>query len=104
MTMRAPVHRYAPGSCTFRPASIMVAVSGRWRATNPPSGSGLPRFRNPMSVPPDPLHLECSCEASIESNQPYTLFNTGKRTISVFVRSEEHTSELQSLRHLVCRL
>src|SRR5437899_5214033 len=29
---------------------------------------------------------------------------TGPATISAKVRSEEHTSELQSLRHLVCRL
>src|SRR5437899_3908363 len=26
------------------------------------------------------------------------------KTVGVFLRSEEHTSELQSLRHLVCRL
>src|SRR5258705_5438878 len=28
----------------------------------------------------------------------------GRKTTSIIVRSEEHTSELQSLRHLVCRL
>src|SRR5262245_65353397 len=28
----------------------------------------------------------------------------GKLTIPAWLRSEEHTSELQSLRHLVCRL
>src|ERR1039458_4939598 len=27
-----------------------------------------------------------------------------KATLKIYVRSEEHTSELQSLRHLVCRL
>src|SRR5205814_3142735 len=31
--------------------------------------------------------------------------NRGENTVAVFApRSEEHTSELQSLRHLVCRL
>src|SRR5205814_7838857 len=30
--------------------------------------------------------------------------NTGLCTLEQIIRSEEHTSELQSLRHLVCRL
>src|SRR5438045_8274993 len=29
---------------------------------------------------------------------------TGRKRVRKFFRSEEHTSELQSLRHLVCRL
>src|SRR5205814_8295493 len=29
--------------------------------------------------------------------------NSGDNTVGVLLRSEEHTSELQSLRHLVCR-
>ena len=37
---------------------------------------------------------------------PYTTLFRSKKfpKILKFVRSEEHTSELQSLRHLVCRL
>src|SRR5262245_64731544 len=34
---------------------------------------------------------------------PHFLFNT-LANVQALVRSEEHTSELQSLRHLVCRL
>src|ERR1035441_1607040 len=30
--------------------------------------------------------------------------NSGQQVVGVSARSEEHTSELQSLRHLVCRL
>src|SRR5437899_341168 len=38
-------------------------------------------------------------EAKKQENSP-----PGSRIIEVELRSEEHTSELQSLRHLVCRL
>src|SRR5262245_65374830 len=35
----------------------------------------------------------------------YSMFaNGGRRIKPTLIRSEEHTSELQSLRHLVCRL
>src|ERR1035441_3538955 len=34
----------------------------------------------------------------------YVTFNWGATTGTASYRSEEHTSELQSLRHLVCRL
>src|SRR5437899_4367117 len=35
---------------------------------------------------------------------PVTGFDTGPGNVLLDARSEEHTSELQSLRHLVCRL
>src|ERR1039458_288102 len=38
----------------------------------------------------------------LQRNQPYP--STNRPTWTSAVRSEEHTSELQSLRHLVCRL
>src|ERR1035441_1563178 len=34
----------------------------------------------------------------------YTRYGTGASAVKIRCRSEEHTSELQSLRHLVCRL
>src|SRR5947199_3919641 len=34
----------------------------------------------------------------------YSVFSKGDNLYTVSIRSEEHTSELQSLRHLVCRL
>src|ERR1035441_10945875 len=37
---------------------------------------------------------------SMDTGKPLYALNQGK----LFTRSEEHTSELQSLRHLVCRL
>src|SRR5262245_65150003 len=33
-----------------------------------------------------------------------TALENRRRDLQVYLRSEEHTSELQSLRHLVCRL
>src|SRR5205814_2944963 len=46
-----------------------------------------------------PCHL-CERGCPVRANEP-----TGKIVTSeCFQRSEEHTSELQSLRHLVCRL
>src|SRR5262245_64039164 len=41
---------------------------------------------------------------SDERYDTYWLVGAGKHDASDIVRSEEHTSELQSLRHLVCRL
>src|ERR1035438_2984 len=42
-------------------------------------------------------------ESVIQMNLPVLLFSTGLAGSSELPRSEEHTSELQSLRHLVCR-
>src|SRR5262249_62031056 len=42
-------------------------------------------------------------EDGADTSTGYALVN-GKRTIYLMVRSEEHTSELQSLTNLVCRL
>src|SRR5262245_64893854 len=60
----------------------------------------------------DPLFL--SNYAYVNINDPMTrvpgvgqvnIFGTGQYAVRLWVRrSEEHTSELQSLRHLVCRL
>src|SRR5262245_63121126 len=49
-------------------------------------------------------------EEQIRENQPADVESAGKEAINDGIsetgikRSEEHTSELQSLRHLVCRL
>src|SRR5438045_7348435 len=75
----------------------------------PPISSLFPYttlFRSSLTIPPNmPCRAEpgksgsgCHCPRSVEMSRPHAFFrNHG-------VRSEEHTSELQSLRHLVCRL
>src|ERR1039458_5730259 len=53
----------------------------------------------PISMPTSPiLAAVCICRSAITSEQSTRLLFFGPD------RSEEHTSELQSLRHLVCRL
>src|SRR5205814_10501455 len=54
-----------------------------------------PQMRSPGQLTPEPSH-RLSAFASSLSTKNYAR--------EVFARSEEHTSELQSLRHLVCRL
>src|SRR5258708_22199276 len=44
------------------------------------------------------------CAASIEERVPPFLEGTGQGWVTAEYRSEEHTSELQSPDHLVCRL
>src|SRR5437899_8127164 len=57
------------------------------------SSTGKPALAKTMAMPP-PI---------VPAPTMATLF-TGMSGVSLGTRSEEHTSELQSLRHLVCRL
>src|SRR5258708_21939030 len=50
------------------------------------------------------VHPPCSNAAMTCSFDPITMMATGTGHRSVRTRSEEHTSELQSPDHLVCRL
>src|SRR5205814_9738279 len=61
------------------------------------SKSGLHHFLMPLSFSRFFSSLMNSC-TSLKS-----MYTDAKRTYAT-LRSEEHTSELQSLRHLVCRL
>src|SRR5262249_56395982 len=47
------------------------------------------------------IHLNC---CSIQARRPYQPASLASGGKSVRIRSEEHTSELQSLTNLVCRL
>src|SRR5205814_8419756 len=58
----------------------------------------------PISSPATP-HLPPSTNSPPAPRSPASASAAGERGAGgEFVRSEEHTSELQSLRHLVCRL
>src|SRR2546422_2238399 len=51
--------------------------------------------------------VSCPYSASVASNERRSLavlFSGLRRTVTLAMRSEEHTSELQSRLHLVCRL
>src|SRR5437899_8507066 len=51
--------------------------------------------------PTSPRHARCSRPSTRSTS---TLSSSPSRGSTPLCRSEEHTSELQSLRHLVCRL
>src|SRR5262245_63186982 len=60
-----------------------------------------------VSVTVQTPSADCPCgDAGTVGVEIYSISADDTRGIAVaiFVRSEEHTSELQSLRHLVCRL
>src|SRR5205814_8676945 len=68
-------------------------------------GSSLP------TVPASSDGISCTVKLSVSDHVSGTSFLSIRRIISPLglasaepLRSEEHTSELQSLRHLVCRL
>src|SRR5438045_2190396 len=48
--------------------------------------------------------LKADMEAELQGAKLYREVIAHAETVHDYVRSEEHTSELQSLRHLVCRL
>src|SRR5262245_62420088 len=95
----APGHAAASVSCIASSAPwILAAVAGS-------DGSVMPLPVPPprQSVSPDPESLPTASR----SRQPAIAFVTVERYLPLALpmarRSEEHTSELQSLRHLVCR-
>src|SRR5205814_8990212 len=60
-------------------------------------------FRTVDRVPDDPMLHQCLL--AYASRHWWSIGSSGTRsTMRNQTRSEEHTSELQSLRHLVCRL
>src|SRR5437899_7289473 len=68
--------------------------------TRPPMSAPLPAPLPPLAMAPPAAPTAAPPSAPIPASLPTSTslpFEVGKR-------SEEHTSELQSLRHLVCRL
>src|SRR5205823_7659107 len=77
-------------SCPCAPRAPHSSLHDALPISRDRSPGGASRYGETMMVP-----------VSSESNRSeYSYFPTGSRT----VRSEEHTSELQSLAYLVCRL
>src|SRR5437899_10530653 len=62
-----------------------------------------------MRVRPNPAEVERAAKLLVEAKMPLMIvgdevYGAKAASKAVDLRSEEHTSELQSLRHLVCRL
>src|SRR5205814_6634041 len=73
----------------------------RWGTSNRGSSGALPCGRSSSSAVPRPVGRVVEESAKRPPRVPSTLVMLKLEPSS---RSEEHTSELQSLRHLVCRL
>src|ERR1035438_9176471 len=106
-------------SCATPPPAAWVRSNFPWRSTDLRQGyeqvqpcayfsidlrRALKRRRAAArNAPAEPTTASTAVGFSGESVQPVCAWAiTG--TASTAIRSEEHTSELQSLRHLVCRL
>src|SRR5262245_65123031 len=95
MLLRPPCPSLFPYTTLFR--SLDLGRSDDRRRGRRRSGRGAHRS--------DRRHLCMSGGRDADSAAPCTAGTTRlQRTSPVAARSEEHTSELQSLRHLVCRL
>src|SRR5205814_6560187 len=98
--LRPPTSPLFPYTTLFR--SVIHTVVGSPGIFDPASGRlqlapNLPGWTRRGLV--DALHDELASSLAIDND--VNLAALGERA---FGRSEEHTSELQSLRHLVCRL
>src|SRR5205814_10154200 len=80
----------------------------KWNRSVVPGGIGavanyLTNISAPRTVTIDSTSVNVNTINFDSPQQSYTIAGAGSLVL-VGVRSEEHTSELQSLRHLVCRL
>src|SRR5205814_4090829 len=87
--------RHPPISTLFPYTTLFRSLGGsRWSRTRP-------RLCTPVAGAPDPVGALfpncCSCSSRMPEQDHIPFLHN-------VLRSEEHTSELQSLRHLVCRL
>src|SRR3712207_8529452 len=94
MTRRPPRSTLFPYTTLFRSFDTFVSVR---------DAEGVPAFTALSTALDDLMKIEG--EAAAAANQESQNAFSGARTsVVVFLRSEEHTSELQSRQYLVCRL
>src|SRR5205814_7266411 len=91
--MRLPVNVRNPRITSATMALIRKAVSCAGFSVKPRKYSAVPT--SPAASPPNACERAVRCGTAVKGTR-----DRGTPT----TRSEEHTSELQSLRHLVCRL
>src|SRR5882724_12776106 len=84
---------------------VLLALAQQQVATAEPiDGLDLPRgVLHALLVDVDPTLLDRTARLALRFREPGVDDRVHERE-AVALRSEEHTSELQSLRHLVCRL
>src|SRR5690625_4416544 len=96
----------------FQYALHIVARFGKGNLLDPVYGvdmpvAGIPKLADPLVGPPRAGIVGGKCqgqEATIAIEHPLQIVPTQSDVVVRIARSEEHTSELQSRGHLVCRL
>src|ERR1035438_6447921 len=93
---RSTVYEFAGGA----PAFLALATALNDRCLEDPV------LNHPFSHPGHPQRLErlAGYLGEVFGGPPVYSQMCGGHSAMLLIRSEEHTSELQSLRHLVCRL
>src|ERR1039458_10792277 len=100
-----------------RPSAGSMSESTPWLAVTPDSWTlsrcSLPKWMETLRFTDMPISSTSWLLARRKSNsslescglrRSISIYFLGSHTPIMMMRSEEHTSELQSLRHLVCRL
>src|SRR5437899_7002574 len=83
-----------PNRCT--PPRTLMKITRPLNSVRPPSNTGRRRLSAMVEIPAQ------MARSTIARHQ--CPVNPSQSEAGTKIRSEEHTSELQSLRHLVCRL
>src|SRR5205814_7447099 len=98
---------HSPTSSLFPYTTLFRSVYNLFRSNTAVAFSGDYRWTPPGRMTPGEARLE-ACERQIRSRDARCLKavadDLNRPPHALEYRSEEHTSELQSLRHLVCRL
>src|SRR5205823_12122990 len=97
-------HRHRPTFCPY--TTLFRSRAGEAAAGLPPRGPA-PRFHPHAAAPHAPVldpHRRRQLPLRLEPPPPAAGRLVPPRAVQGAVRSEEHTSELQSLAYLVCRL
>src|SRR5437870_6544303 len=89
----------------MRPArSYIVARSVLWRITPPQASTKLLVSSTVRSYTNSSVGSTCSFSTTSAANESASPTDLDRIKVERYSRSEEHTSELQSRGHLVCRL
>src|SRR5205814_9225713 len=102
-----PLHPPISPTTPRPPISPLFPYTTLFRSSSPCTGSSRSFRRSEAQPPPSALPALVG-RSGCRMDHPHSSGISGRRTAperdKESGRSEEHTSELQSLRHLVCRL
>src|SRR5262245_63667629 len=93
----------APNNAAVERGRYLVRITGCHDCHSPKVQGMTPDLDRALSGRPATTQLPTETKTEVHASPDLTAWQ-GPWGFSVASRSEEHTSELQSLRHLVCRL